>query len=68
MFKNNKTPERRQSSLSGVFIVNFEHMLYLFAVFLLLNFEQINVAWESSALDLAISINLTVKRCQVTSL
>ena len=33
---------------SGVFIVNFEHILYLFLVFqfLTLNFEQVNVSWE----------------------
>ena len=31
-----KTPERRQRSLSGVFIVDFEHILHLFLVFLLL--------------------------------
>ena len=33
---------------SGVFIVNFEHISYLFLVFLFLtlNFEQVNVSWE----------------------
>ena len=32
-----KTPERRRS---GVFIVNFEHILHLFLVFLLLNLSR----------------------------
>ena len=31
-----KTPERRQWCLSGVFIVNFEHISQLILVFLLL--------------------------------
>ena len=31
-----KTPERRQWRRSGVFIVNFEHILHLILVFLLL--------------------------------
>ena len=31
-----KTPEQRQWSRSGVFIVNFEHNSHLFLVFLLL--------------------------------
>ena len=31
-----KTPERRQWRLSGVFIVNFEHISQLILVFLLL--------------------------------
>ena len=30
------TPEQRQSSRSNVFIVNFEHILHIFLVFLLL--------------------------------
>ena len=32
-----KTPERRQS---GVFIVNFEHILHLFLVFMLLTLSK----------------------------
>ena len=37
MFKfNNKTPERRQWRHSDVFIVNFEHILHLVLLFLLL--------------------------------
>ena len=31
-----KTPERRQWRLSGVFIVNFEHISHLVLVFILL--------------------------------
>ena len=39
MFKvNRKTPERHQRRRSGVFIVNFEHILYLFLLFLLSRF------------------------------
>ena len=33
---NNKEPERRYWRRSGIFIVNFEHILHLFLVFLLL--------------------------------
>ena len=38
MFKVKKatTPEQRQLSRSGDFIVNFEHIAYLFPVFLFL--------------------------------
>ena len=32
-----KTPERQQWRHSGVFIVNFEHILHLALVFILLN-------------------------------
>ena len=35
-----KTPELRQRSLSGVFIVNFEHISHLFLVFLLLTLNK----------------------------
>ena len=35
-----KTPERRQWSLSGVFIVNFEHISHLDLVFLLLTLNM----------------------------
>ena len=38
-----KTPERQQLRRFGIFIVNFEHILHLFLVFLLLLFEQVNV-------------------------
>ena len=37
-----KTPERR----SGVFIVNFEHILTLFSSASIVNFKQVNVSWE----------------------
>ena len=30
-----RTPERRHWRLSGVFIINFEHILHLFQLFLL---------------------------------
>ena len=35
-----KTPERRQWRHSGVFIVNFEHILHLVLVFLLLTLNM----------------------------
>ena len=35
-----KTPERRQRRRSGVFIVNFENILHLFLVFLLLTLNK----------------------------
>ena len=39
---NNKDQWRR----SGIFVVNFEHVLHLFLMFLLLTFEQVNADWE----------------------
>ena len=35
-----KTPERRRLRRSGVFMVNFEHISYLFLVFLLLTLNK----------------------------
>ena len=35
-----KTPELRQRRLSGVFIVNFEHISHFFLVFLLLTLNK----------------------------
>ena len=35
-----KTPERRQRYLSGVFIVNFEHISHIFLMFLLLALKK----------------------------
>ena len=35
-----KTSEQRQLRRSGIFIVNFEHISHLFAVFLLLNLSK----------------------------
>ena len=35
-----KIPERRQWCHSGIFIVNFEHISYLFLVFLLFTFSR----------------------------
>ena len=47
MFKvNMETPERRHWRRSGVFIVNFEHILHLVPVFLLLLFKQALLAKE----------------------
>ena len=42
-----KTPERHQWRRSGVFIVNFEHILQLFAGLLFVDFEQVNVSWTA---------------------
>ena len=39
-----KTPEQRHCRRSGVFIVNFEHISYLFLVSIV-DFEQVNVSW-----------------------
>ena len=35
-----KTPERRQWCRSGIFIVKFEHISYLFLLFLLLTLQK----------------------------
>ena len=35
-----KTPERRQWRRSGIFIVKFEHISYLFLLFLLLTLRK----------------------------
>ena len=35
-----KTPERRHSCLSSIFIVNFEHISHLFPIFLLLTLNK----------------------------
>ena len=42
MFKVNtiKTPQRRHQRRSGVFAVNFEHILHLILVFLLLTLNK----------------------------
>ena len=37
-----KTPKRRHWRLSGVFIINFKHILNIFV-----NFKQVNTGWES---------------------
>ena len=41
-----KIPERRQSRRSGIFIVNFEHILHLFLVFSvpIVDFEQVDIS------------------------
>ena len=42
-----KTPERRHCRLSGVFIVNYEHNLYLPCSSVpIVNFEQVIAGWE----------------------
>ena len=43
-----KTPERRWWRRSGVFIVNFEHILDLFLVFLLLTLNKQMLAVDST--------------------
>ena len=40
-----KTPQRRHSRRSGVFIVNFKHVSYLFCSVYIVDFEQVNVSW-----------------------
>ena len=44
-----KTPERRQWHRSDVFIVNFEHVSYLYFSVSIVDFEQVNVSWISVA-------------------
>ena len=43
-----KTPERRQWCRSGVFIVNFEHLSYLFLLFLLLTLSSLMPAGKKA--------------------
>ena len=43
--KLTKSPGQRQWGLSGVFIVNFEHMLHLFLSVSIVDFEQVNVCY-----------------------
>ena len=43
-----KTPERLQWSSSGVFIVDFGHILHLFSSVSVVDFEQVNVSWAGS--------------------
>ena len=38
--------EQQHWSLSGVFIVNLEHILTLFSSVSFIDFEQVNVCWE----------------------
>ena len=43
MFRvNNKNTKRRRS---GVFIVNFEYILYMFSIVSIVDFEQVNISW-----------------------
>ena len=41
-----KTPERRHSHHSGVFMVNLGHITHLFSSVSVVDFEQINVRWD----------------------
>ena len=41
-----KTPERSQWRRSLFFIVNFKHILHLFSVVSIVDFEQVNVSWD----------------------
>ena len=41
-----KTPERLDCSRSGVFILNFEHILKPFSSVSIVYFEQVNVSWD----------------------
>ena len=64
MFKvNNKdTPERRQWRRSYVFIVNFEHISYVFSRVSIVNFKQVNVSWVENSnlqvLELALELKI----------
>ena len=42
---NNKELERRHWRLSGVFIVNAEHISHLALVFFFVNSDQVNAGW-----------------------
>ena len=42
-----KTPTRRHWFLSGVFIVNFEHISEPCSSLSVVNFEQVNAGWET---------------------
>ena len=42
-----KTPQRRHWFLSGVFIVNFEHISAPCSSLSVVNFEQVNAGWET---------------------
>ena len=49
MFKaNNKSTRRRYWHRSGVFIVNFEHLLHHFFCISIADFEQNKFSWELS--------------------
>ena len=41
----------------GVFIVNFEHILHLFLLFLFLTLKQVNVSWVSAICDVVLVID-----------
>ena len=41
-----KTPKRRYRRRSGMFIVNFEHIVHLFKSVSVVDFEQLNASWE----------------------
>ena len=44
-----KTPKRRHWRRSGVFIVNFEHILHIFLSSVsIVDFKQVNVTWAKT--------------------
>ena len=45
-----RTPERRLSRRSGVFIVNFEYISHPFPSVFIVDFEQVNVIWLRDSL------------------
>ena len=46
-----KIPERRRRR-SGVFIVNFEHILHIVLVFPFFDFAQVNTGWAVSQMHM----------------
>ena len=53
------TLELRDCGCSGVFLVNFEHILHLFLSVSIVDFEQVNVSWESGVSTIATCIYST---------
>ena len=43
---NNNNTRTTSMTFSGVFIVNFKHILHLFSSVSFVDFEQVNVSWE----------------------
>ena len=43
---NNNNTRTTSMTFSGVFIVNFKHILHLFSGVSFVDFEQVNVSWE----------------------
>ena len=63
-----KKPERWQRRRSGVFIVNFEHILHLVLVFLYfcIYFEQVNAGWLEDWIHIQIFVCKSFK-CNAVS-